>query len=476
MATPSLLQQAQNGDETAIAAWLSQFLQPQGIALRVERHSYCLHLKLAAKTLPPQTALVAYLHRAVERLQIASLGILQIQAESTTIPGDSWQVELSLLGSEWRDRHPLESQPQALAEVSSTTSNPLDADLASQLQALLRRRGLPAQVSLQGTELHIRWPMVRVTNPQQATAQIHRLLHQPGQPGLGTVQAIVYSGLDRRNQVVWQQCRPRVRPAFPAGQPNGLRWRADHRESLVFAMLLALGLIMNAIPLVNGLLQGIKICFHELGHATVAWLAGRQALPLPIGWTILNPQRSLLVYLGLLTLLGLLYWTGRRQRQRWLLGLAIGLGVLQFGMTWLLSPDTFAMLFAFGGVGGELYLSTLLMVSFFFPLPPAWRWEVYRYPVGLAAAFTFWGQFWLWQRIRAGQASIPFGSLWGEPSQGDMNLLVDLHGWTPGAIITTYHGLANLCLVVLLGVYGYQGLKPYRPWLLALGQRWMARL
>lgn len=246
-------------------------------------------------------------------------------------------------------------------------------------------------------------------------------------------------------------------------------------NTLLFPALMVLGMIMNALPIVNFLLRGVKIWFHEFGHATIAWLAGRQAIPLPFGWTNVNPQRSLLVYLGLLVLFGLLYWSGQREGRRWPMVLAAVLVVLQFWMTWVVSADRFDMLLSFGGIGGELYLCVLLMVSFYFPLPEYWRWDVYRYPVVLGAAFTFWGQFWLWKQIARGKASIPFGSMWGGPVHGDMNRLVNVHSWSPGQIVDTYNAIANVCLLGLLSVYIYFFLKHNRQFLFALSQRWIAR-
>jgi hypothetical protein len=221
-------------------------------------------------------------------------------------------------------------------------------------------------------------------------------------------------------------------------------------------------------------LRGIKIWFHEFGHATIAWLAGRRAIPLPFGWTNVDPERSLFVYLGLLLLFGLMFWVGRREQKRWTMLLAGILIVLQFWFTWLLPISRFETLLSFGGIGGELYLCTLLIVSFYFPLPAYWRWDFYRYPVVLGAAFTFWGQFWLWQQINRGIEEIPWGSMWGGPSDGDMNNLSNA-GWSDQQIIGTYTTLSHVCLIALLGIYLYYGIQQNRHYLFALSQRWLAR-
>ncbi|NJL48657.1 MAG: hypothetical protein HC929_15720 [Leptolyngbyaceae cyanobacterium SM2_5_2] len=250
------------------------------------------------------------------------------------------------------------------------------------------------------------------TNPKQAAAQVYTLLVRQDLEALGLDQfeTLVVSGLNSRRQVVWRQTLALPRRISVVKDTDLMAFDNRYSNGLIFPALMGLGLLMNAMPLVNALLQGIKIWIHEFGHATIAWLSGRQAIPLPIGWTSVNPQRSLFVYLGVLTLLGLLFWAGRREQKRWPVGLAAGLAMVQFGLTWLISLDTLDMLLAFGGIGGELYLSALLMVGFYFPLPEYWRWDFYRFPVVLGAAFTFWGQFGLWKQIRRGEPQSPLAA------------------------------------------------------------------
>ena len=53
-----------------------------------------------------------------------------------------------------------------------------------------------------------------------------------------------------------------------------------------FAPPLVAGLaILFVISPLGFLLGGFHVWVHEFGHASVAWLSGRRALPLPFGWT-----------------------------------------------------------------------------------------------------------------------------------------------------------------------------------------------
>jgi hypothetical protein len=203
------------------------------------------------------------------------------------------------------------------------------------------------------------------------------------------------------------------------------------------------------------LFRGTQLWIHEFGHATVGWLSGHRAIPLPFGFTPVAEERSTFVYFGVLFLLGLLFWTGHKEKKPWAMGCAIVLSLLQFYMTWIMSRNTFLMWLFFGGIGGEFYLSALMMVSFYFPLPERFRWDFWRYIVLLVAANGFWHNVWLWGKIRKGAAEIPWGSIFGGSgdSGGDMNQLNEVYGWSITQIIGTYNRLGHICLLILIGTY-----------------------
>lgn len=343
------------------------------------------------------------------------------------------------------------------------------------LPGLLRSRGLEGRARLKDGKLQIRLERGSSQNPNQASATIYTLLEQQDLAALGveSIDQIEVYGMASAQKIGWKRPVPMPRPET-ADDTDVFSFKNRYASAIIFPVLLLLGMIMNALPMVNFLLFGVKIWFHEFGHAIIAWLAGRRAIPLPIGWTNVGENRSLLVYVGLLILFGLLFWAGRREGHRWPMVLAVVLVVIQFWFTWLMPTPQYETLLSFGGIGGEFYLCTLLMVSFFFPFPAYWRWDFYRYPVVLGAAFTFWGQFGLWRQINRGLAAIPWGSLWGGEAHGDMNNL-RYAGWSDQQIINTYTTLGNLCLLVLISVYLYFALRQNRHYLFALTQRWLAR-
>ncbi|MEM9135944.1 MAG: M50 family metallopeptidase, partial [Cyanobacteria bacterium P01_F01_bin.42] len=314
-----------------------------------------------------------------------------------------------------------------------------------------------------GTQLHL-----QLFEPQGAgaasrrtksktIAKLNTWLKNNQTPELEHITSVQISVHRTSPRPIWSQTIPMPGAKATFADHDVTSFQSRLVQMFGFPGLLAIAILMNGMPPIKFLLRGVTIWFHEFGHATVAWLAGRKAIPLPFGWTNVDPARSLFVYVGILILFGLLGWAGYRERRWWPVVLAITLAIVQFVMTWIMPTQTFEMLLSFGGIGGEFYLCTLLIVSFFFPLPDYFRWELYRYPVVIGAAFTFWGNFSLWHQIERGRQAIPWGSLWGGPSHegGDMNQLSLVYNWSDRQIIDTYNALGAICLSLIVGVYLY---------------------
>jgi len=235
-------------------------------------------------------------------------------------------------------------------------------------------------------------------------------------------------------------------------------WRVN---AVVPPLLLALMWLLNHSPLVF-FLRGFQIWMHEFGHATAAWMCGRRATPLPFGWTPVEPEYSPFVYFGLLLMFGLLFAAGWKERKVWPMLAALALAGFQFYMTWRM-PELRQEFWwgAFGGVGGEFYLSVVLMAFFFVELPEKFRWGACRYVFFLIGATAFLNIAGFWDLVNRGLEQIPFGTMInGEEDQnGDMNKLMDVYGWTRIDIIHAYNQLGRWCWIVLGGVYAVFALR-----------------
>lgn len=260
-------------------------------------------------------------------------------------------------------------------------------------------------------------------------------------------------------------------------EPTVSRW--DPRSFDSRAVILLGPLVPGGLALLLGRsslafsLSGFYTWIHEFGHATVAWLGGYRALPLPIGWTNVSPERVGFVYWGVLFLLAVLAVAGWRERKWVAVAIAVGLAGLQYHMTWRMTDHEVKLWLAFGGIGGEFYLSTAMMGLFFVRLPAKFRWGFCRYVFFFFGAAAFDRVFTMWRRIRRGEEGIPYGSMIGgeHDAGGDMNILHEDYDWPQRKIIHVYNDLGTACLLALLAIYAWFVLRPDRL-IVALWRRW----
>ncbi len=281
-----------------------------------------------------------------------------------------------------------------------------------------------------------------------------------------TIQTVTIYGLRDNRVVLWKK-------SFPIARVLAEERKSEHDSDLfsfenqyVNRFAVPIAFLFSAIlywSKLDLLLLGMRIWIHEIGHAVVAWFSGRRATPLPFGWTNVSLDRSPIVYICFLGLWGLLFYSGWKERKRWTMGIAVVATLVQFGMTWYLSQDAFEMWFAFGGVGGEFYVSTLLVVGFYLPLPDRWHWGFWRYPALLMGASTFFNALSFWHQVKRGTAAIPWGTMLNGSGDagGDMNQLHDF-GWSDGQIVNTYIAIGQLCLWVTIGIYVVRAISSHR--------------
>ncbi len=246
----------------------------------------------------------------------------------------------------------------------------------------------------------------------------------------------------------------------------------SHWVNLIAPPLVAgCAILVHSSPL-GFLLEGFHVWIHEFGHATVRWLTGYRALPLPFGWTSVAPEKSLFVYLGVLFLLTLLFIAGAKERKIWPMLIALGVALVQAVLTWRMPAERAEMWGVFGGVGGEFYLAAAMMGAFYFRLPEKFRWSVCRYVFLFVGAASFFETFVFWRRVKHGDEGIPYGSMINgeEDAGGDMNRLHDEFGWSQHDIIRVYNHLGDVCLVVVLALFVVFALR-----LDQIPRRWLER-
>lgn len=238
-------------------------------------------------------------------------------------------------------------------------------------------------------------------------------------------------------------------------------------DLLALPVAMLLGLLMRANPLGRLLAYPIQIQFHELGHALVAWLSSRAALPLPFGFTFWKLSRSTFTGMCVLFLLGVLAVAALRERHWFGLLLATTLaglfGWLSVGLT---TAESEATILA-GGIAGELTLTSALLCGFYFPLPDRLRWDFFRFLLLVPAATAWLESAALWRAVRHGTRPLPFGSIFGTPGDGsgDLDRLIAVHGWTPEGITALYSGIARvsgLAMLIVWAVYATRAVRRLR--------------
>lgn len=245
---------------------------------------------------------------------------------------------------------------------------------------------------------------------------------------------------------------PVVQPRDPADDEFFLlRFDDGKVNTFVPPLLLAVTWLITISPL-GFFLKGFHVWMHEFGHAVPAWLCGYRATPLPFGWTPVEPVYSHFVYWGLLLLFGILFVAGVKERKVWAMIAAVACAGVQYYMTWRMPEHRQEFWWsAFGGVGGEFVLSTLLMLAFWVQLPEKFRWGACRYVFFLIGATSLVAIWVRWGDVYRGIEEIPFGSMINgeDDAGGDMNKLMDGYGWKKFDIRRNYYLLGKGCWVAL---------------------------
>jgi hypothetical protein len=289
---------------------------------------------------------------------------------------------------------------------------------------------------------------------KQAHATLHAHVEQRG-PAPVPAPAVGGLGHPVADQMAGAAIQLEVAPSAPRADPYDPFAFDNWRINAFAPPLVVAAAVLLQRSFFGFFLQGFHVWIHEFGHATVAWLAGRRALPLPIGWTNVSGEKSLFVYFGVLFLFGVMAWAGVRERKVWPVVLALGLAVFQAYLTWFLPENRVPLWFAFGGIGGEFYLAAGLMALFYLRMPDKFRWGGCRYLFLFICAASFFQTYAFWKAVKRGQEGIPYGSMINgeEDAAGDMNVLHEDFNWTQHDIIHTYNRLGDACVLALVAVY-----------------------
>jgi hypothetical protein len=142
---------------TAVAAALSRFLKPQGIAAKVYVQAEQVHVVLESIDVPPQARMVDLVTKGLEALDLSGLAILGIHGQRQG-EGLGWSAYVQPEAGSWVPTEaPAELPPELMQEglVDQAKQGDVAAITAFVTQALSDRADIEIAVALEDTLLKI---------------------------------------------------------------------------------------------------------------------------------------------------------------------------------------------------------------------------------------------------------------------------------------------------------------------------------
>jgi hypothetical protein len=214
-------------------------------------------------------------------------------------------------------------------------------------------------------------------------------------------------------------------------------------------------------PIGRMLLVPFQIQFHELGHAMLAWLSSRAALPLPFGFTFWSEEPSRFTGLCMLFLIGVLLVRSWREQRGFAIAFSCALLIAFVILSGFVSVERSRMFLLYAGLAGELVLTSLVMIAFYFPFPDRLRWDFFRFVALVPAAGSWVSAVSLWRGIARGARSLPMGSLLGDGT-GDLERLMYEYAISEQEIVAFYGKLALSTIVLVVMTYAVFALRAGR--------------
>jgi hypothetical protein len=215
--------------------------------------------------------------------------------------------------------------------------------------------------------------------------------------------------------------------------------------------------VVHSLPLVRLISFFMTAWIHEFGHTLASWCSSRFALPTVVVTFTFNAEKSTLMFLLDVGIGGYLSFLALRKRAYFFMMLG-GLFLLSTMYLTLVVPLKVADEWRiYSGIGAQFWLSTVLIISFYYRQPKKEGWQGVRYVAPAYGMVCFVETLFLFYRIKKGFDDLPMGSATGGPddSDGDLQRLMRLYGWTEKMITDSYFKVGVFCSMVILAHYFY---------------------
>lgn len=209
------------------------------------------------------------------------------------------------------------------------------------------------------------------------------------------------------------------------------------------------------------------IPLHEMGHALMAWMGGRWAVPLgaivpTAGMTLIASSRSTIFIFIFFSFLSYGIYFFYRKKYNFHLNILLFIFFLSLYLTFRPEEMQLASFISFAGILGEILLSTFLIICFYYNLTERFRWDFWRFPVLFYGATGFTNTALQWYNIKKHLQTLPMGSaVSGEGARdmsGDLNQLI-LAGWSEAQITAVYWFFIKTCIILIILHYAIGLLK-----------------
>ncbi len=314
-----------------------------------------------------------------------------------------------------------------------------------------------AQINYRAGQLTICFYQAHALSQQLGMAYVYLILFKLK---LACLKGVKVYGLRTLSEAPWTSYMEAPTPIKPDVPINRFDFHNFKVNALAIPIVLALGLAIYFIPPLRLFHSLLHMLIHQLSHVVVASLGGRFSLMTvtTASFRATGSYGSAAIVLYGIVLLGLCHLAFESYKERLFksMSLSLGLIVLQFVMTWLISNEAFVSLFSLAGITGELWLSACCLGLFYVQLPDFLRWDFFRYPMllisgpSLVVSLLYWQWLALSEQTHLIQLSflsmIPF---WQE----DLTWMIRQFGSTPLGWFNTLAFIGELSLLGVASVY-----------------------
>ncbi|MFC1679969.1 hypothetical protein ACFL2T_07155 [Elusimicrobiota bacterium] len=236
-------------------------------------------------------------------------------------------------------------------------------------------------------------------------------------------------------------------------QGDRVAFDSPHVNALAVPLALAAGWLLTDVWRVLGFF--FYVTCHEIGHAAAAWLGGYWSFPVPAGVAIVSGKPSFFVSAAVAAAIAYGLWIAGTKRWYPLFVLFLALAAGQAYLSFVVDQAGWEQWMIFSGCAGEFILSAVIIMAFYHRLPDVLRWDFFRYPLMVAAAFTLMASAHFWMGVQSDPETMILGGdeiSTSRRTSHDMVRLVRVSKWTARQVADRY---ATVYRASFAGVFAY---------------------